>query len=371
MLCTGKIQREMVHKSIKGMSVRAIIKKDVTLFGVLRINKQRSQLTERRKNMKTYELGQNEEMFLYLDSLRPDTVTAAHMPESTSDIQYVSMHTLAEAGTGNMTRDMADKLEYTARYHIEHMAYPLWMILGEPVTPDNLTVEQVRTLAECVKEIDANGNQVAYPIRGEDITEENYLGVAGQISMAIGADMIGNRAYTFTNSERPSSTHQPLSITDTTGSRVMFDVSDMFYYYPEPKKPNIFKRILNTLFGAYKDEIDTYNQLSEQYDRHIASANEKAEKIESFYDRVNEVKDDIFERNANKMKQYLSPEPDIELEGDSMEEQTASRTHTNIMEIEKEDQLTAHAKKPIPLRPKLQTRKQKQAERSADSAMTK
>lgn len=73
--------------------------------------------------MKTYQLGQNEEMFLYLESLRPDTVTASYMPESTSDVQYVSMHTFAEAGTSKINnKDMADELEYTARYHIEHMA---------------------------------------------------------------------------------------------------------------------------------------------------------------------------------------------------------------------------------------------------------
>lgn len=315
--------------------------------------------------MKTYQLGQNEEMFLYLESLRPDTITESYMPESTSDVQYISMHTLAEAGTGKINRDMADKLEYTARYHIEHMAYPLWMILGEAVTPDNLTVEQVRTLAECVKEIDQNGNQVAYPIRGEDITEENYLGVAGQISMAIGADMIGHRAYTFTNSDKPSPTHQPISITDTTGSPVMFDVSDMFYYFPEPKKPNIFKRILNTLFGAYKDEINEYKQHSEQYDIYIAKAGEKAEKIESFYDKVNEAKAGIYKKNADKMKEYLSPSFDDELDGDTIEGQTASRTQTNIAEIEKEEQLTAPTKR-SDLRPKLQTRKQKQAEKEAD-----
>lgn len=314
--------------------------------------------------MKTYQLGQNEEMFLYLESLRPDTVTATYMPESTSDVQYISMHTLAEVGTGKLNRDMADELEYTARYHIEHMAYPLWMILGEMVTPDSLTVEQVRTLAECVKEIDQNGNQVAYPIRGEDITEENYLGVAGQISMAIGADMIGNRAYTFTNTDRPSSTHQPLSITDTTGSPVIFDVSDMFYYFPEPpKKPNIFKRMLNALFGAYKDEVNTYKQHSEQYDKYIAQANEKAEKIENFYDKVNEAKAGIFEKNANKMKAYLSPSFDDELDGDTLEGQTASRIQTNIMQIEKEEQLASHAKRPTSLRPKLQARQPKPAEK--------
>ncbi len=78
--------------------------------------------------MKTYQLGQNEEMFLYLESLRPDTITESYMPESTSDVQYISMHTLAEAGTGKINRDMADKLEYTARYHIEHIVLSVYHI---------------------------------------------------------------------------------------------------------------------------------------------------------------------------------------------------------------------------------------------------
>lgn len=144
------------------------------------------------------------------------------------------------------------------------------------MTLDNVTVEDVRAIAD---RFSVGGER--YEIRGNDIREDNYKSVLSEIALLTSMGMVGDeraKNVGFLNENYDALMMKPDAFMLKSREEVAV-----------PKKPNIFKRIVNKLFGAYDYDCRAYkNALAErkEYDQQQAK-----------FDKYNEALVDRFEDN--------------------------------------------------------------------------
>ena len=254
----------------------------------------------------------HKKLYLYLNNLKPSTYTP-HLTTLLSDTQFFDMQEYADNGIDGVDFNAREGMEFSARYHIDNMAMPLFHTLGKIVNSYTLTVDDVRTLAQRVHETDKKGRPVPYPHQGEAINEKNYLGVAAHILMAIGADMTDSRIYSFTGYGTKDKHNKPLQLTSYTGEPLTFNAYGVFEPQP-PKKPNIFKRALNSVFGAFQKEIDFYNDNYRKYEENCAIFAADVPTREEFLDTVKNEKDKLLDDVAVEAAEITKRFEEAELE---------------------------------------------------------
>lgn len=160
------------------------------------------------------------------------------------------------------------------------------------MTLDNVTVEDVRAIAD---RFSVGGER--YEIRGNDIREDNYKSVLGEIALLTSMGLSGD--------ERAKS----VGFLDENHEALMMKLDAFELRTPEevtvPKKPNIFKRIMNKLFGAYDYDCRAYkNALAarEEYDQQKAKVDKYNEALDKRFDDNYEASvglQDTYEKQVN------------------------------------------------------------------------
>lgn len=144
---------------------------------------------------------------------------------------------------------------------MRHLAIPLEgifsAILGEEFYVYRATNEQIHTLMDNIKLGDRTMSEIYDPVvLGNDRDRAVALGA---VSWRVQRELAGygQRDYAGRNGDVTGkvANTEKMYFTKPDGEVISVDTSN---YIREIKKPNFFKRLLNTLFGAYQDEIDDY-----------------------------------------------------------------------------------------------------------------
>ncbi|MBE6889308.1 MAG: hypothetical protein E7485_04770 [Ruminococcaceae bacterium] len=148
------------------------------------------------------------------------------------------------------------------------------MIGRDDATIDDVTVNEVRDIVNMTA---LNGNR--FEVNGEDIDESNYKSILGLLGASMSKSLSGDR-------EGPV-----MGLVDNEGNPLTV-TTDVFkgaapVRGDRPKRPNIFKRLLNKMFGSYRVEFEEYDRNKEFYDKYderLAAYNERCAAIDERFD---------------------------------------------------------------------------------------
>lgn len=174
----------------------------------------------------------------------------------------------------NMSDRMINDLHEDARHNTEPMQDVLGIIINKPdFTYDNATVEDVKTLTDCIFE---HGSPFVFK---DDVDEQNYKMVLGYISGKLALDLAAKH-YMFSDLEPTNQHHFPIGIVQAkTDEPLVFDSSD---YAKKPERPslNIFKYIFNSeyrqhyqiLKSSYNNSLKHYEEMNNRTERTMESS---------------------------------------------------------------------------------------------------
>lgn len=157
--------------------------------------------------------------------------------------------------------------EYTTKKHIDaHLGGVFGTMLDKDgLRADDLTVQDVRDIAD---RFWVDGKR--YDIRGDMISDANYKNVISEIAMRVSMSFSGN----------PKG--QSVGFLDKDKMPFEFKLDAFLPKEPEevsvPKKPGVFKRIMNKVFGAFEDDFKAYEKGMEErvaYEQKLAAYEER------------------------------------------------------------------------------------------------
>lgn len=201
----------------------------------------------------------------YYDKDAVDLVCDLGLPDG----MYEQAYDLAKTRDFNIPRHFFDP---HANIHLKGVFSK--MIGRDDATIDDVTVDEVRDIINMTT-LDGKG----FEVNGEDINESNYKSILGLLGASVSKSLSGDR-------EGPV-----LGLVDNEGNPLTVTMDAFKGAAPvrddRPKRPNIFKRIFNKLFGFYGEEFEEYErkkELYDKYDERLAAYNERCAAIDERFD---------------------------------------------------------------------------------------
>lgn len=180
-----------------------------------------------------------------------------------------------------------------------------------------------------------------YTVRGEAITEQNYRYVLNDIALLTGMAMTGeeysqNFTPTADGAQQPRRKLPTVGFLDRDNQPIALKADENIVeknYNPQLPaehqfgvplvKPNIFKRMLNKLFGAFKAEINEYN-------------NTLTQRRETLERRVQEYTNEYDRKSANLERCNASSKLLAQAVKEGHQINIADRVPTNATELQRE-----------------------------------
>lgn len=174
---------------------------------------------------------------------------------------YVALDEQRKNSDLNMPAQMKNSLDEAARNNTEPMQDILSVIINKPeFTYDNATIEDVRTLADCVYE---QGSPFVFK---DDVNEHNYKAMLGYISGKLAIDLAAKH-FQHSDGVDTDRYHLPIGIVQAnTDEPLVFD-SSAYAKKPEKSSFNIFKYIFSSQYRQkYKSEKSGYDASLKSYE---------------------------------------------------------------------------------------------------------
>lgn len=184
--------------------------------------------------------------------------------------------------------------EYTTKQHINaHLGGIFGKILDKDgLSTDNLSVEDVRGIAD---RFWVGGSR--YDIRGDMINEDNYKNVISEIALHTSMSFSGHVQG------------QEVGFLDVNKMPFEFKLDAFSPKEPEevpvPKKPGIFKRVMNKVFGRFQSDFDTYEKNVKAREAYEAKKEAYDDLCDSFKDRSGKNLDATIKLHAENGREYF------------------------------------------------------------------
>ncbi len=177
------------------------------------------------------------------------------------------------AGTPQFPSLSADSLVKDCRFKRTDL---FCRMLGKSIYGDTTpTLKDTRILAELIT---INGKP--YPFRGDQITDKNFTLVQNDIALLTTMAISGKEDFPKIGLCAAPTRDRKLDSIELKAQKSAYPPVPSLLKEQPPAKPGIFKRILNTLFGAFKEDIDNYNRAISPFNDAKANYQKEIESLE-------------------------------------------------------------------------------------------